>query len=89
MNVWSYPRSHLRDRWVDHGSGQGLAEYAFILAVVAILAIGAAGFLGRQLDGELGVIGTAVKNVVPSPGPGATDTLQTTLHRAHVPAVSS
>ena len=40
--------------------GQGLAEYALILALVAILAIVALIFLGTQISDKLSVIGNAV-----------------------------
>jgi Flp/Fap pilin component. len=65
MNVWLYLRSHLQDFWVDHESGQGLAEYALILALIAIVAVGALGFMGQALGAELSAIGTAVENAAP------------------------
>ncbi len=39
-------------------AGQGLAEYALILALVAILAIAALLFLSGQIDTILSVIGS-------------------------------
>ncbi len=42
-----------------HGQrGQGLAEYALILSLVAILAVAALLFLSGQIDTILSVIGT-------------------------------
>jgi pilus assembly protein Flp/PilA len=38
--------------------GQGLAEYALILALIAIVAIVALLFLGGQISSKLSVIGT-------------------------------
>ena len=40
--------------------GQGLAEYALILALIAIVAIVALIFLGNQISDKLSVIGNAV-----------------------------
>ena len=42
---------------VDRESGQGLAEYALILALIAIVAIVALLFLGNQISDKLSVIG--------------------------------
>ena len=41
-------------------SGQGLAEYALILALIAILAIIALIFLGGQISDKLSVVGDAI-----------------------------
>jgi len=40
--------------------GQGLAEYALILALIAIVAIAALVFLGNQISGILNVVGKSV-----------------------------
>ncbi|MBA3877093.1 MAG: Flp family type IVb pilin [Anaerolinea sp.] len=40
--------------------GQGLAEYALILALIAIVAIVALLFLGTQISGILSKVGTSV-----------------------------
>ncbi len=40
--------------------GQGLAEYALILALIAVLAIIALLFLGNQVSDKLSVIGNAI-----------------------------
>jgi Flp pilus assembly pilin Flp len=48
-------------RAVNHAShGQGLAEYALILALIAIVAIVALIFLGGQVSGILNKVGTSV-----------------------------
>ncbi len=44
----------------DGDRGQGLAEYALILALIAIIAIVALLFLGNQISDKLSVIGNAV-----------------------------
>jgi pilus assembly protein Flp/PilA len=44
----------------DGEDGQGLAEYALILALIAIVAIVALLFLGSQISDKLSVIGTAL-----------------------------
>jgi Flp pilus assembly pilin Flp len=44
----------------DEDEGQGLAEYALILALIAIVAIIALIFLGRQLSGILSTVGKSV-----------------------------
>ena len=40
--------------------GQGLAEYALILALIAIVAIVSLIFLGGQISDKLSVVGTAL-----------------------------
>jgi Flp pilus assembly pilin Flp len=47
--------SRLIDR--DRVDGQGLAEYALILALIAIVSIIALLFLGHQISDKLSVIG--------------------------------
>jgi pilus assembly protein Flp/PilA len=44
----------------DDQSGQGLAEYALILALIAIVAIIALIFLGNQISDKLTIVGSAV-----------------------------
>ncbi len=41
--------------------GQGLAEYALILALIAIIAIVALSFLGNQISTILSTVGESVK----------------------------
>jgi pilus assembly protein Flp/PilA len=41
-------------------NGQGLAEYALILALIAIIAIVALIFLGNQVSSILSTVGTSV-----------------------------
>jgi pilus assembly protein Flp/PilA len=43
--------------------GQGLAEYALILALIAIVAIVALIFMGSQVSDKLSVIGSQLKSV--------------------------
>ncbi len=40
--------------------GQGLAEYALILALIAVVAIIALIFLGSQVSGILNVVGSSI-----------------------------
>ena len=40
--------------------GQGLAEYALILALIAIVAIVALLFLGSQISSKLSIVGNAL-----------------------------
>jgi pilus assembly protein Flp/PilA len=40
--------------------GQGLAEYALILALIAVLAIVAVTFLGGQINAILSAVGKAI-----------------------------
>jgi pilus assembly protein Flp/PilA len=57
--MMSWFASHLRlVRDDDHG--QGLAEYALILALIAIIAIVALIFLGGQISDKLSTIGNSV-----------------------------
>ena len=44
----------------DDERGQGLAEYALILALIAIVAIVALSFLGGQVSTILSSVGTSV-----------------------------
>ena len=44
-------------------NGQGLAEYALILALIAIVAIIAVLFLGSQISNTLDMIGESVDSV--------------------------
>lgn len=47
-------------RRLDRESGQGLAEYALILALIAIVAIVALIFLGEQVSKILSTVGTSL-----------------------------
>ena len=49
----------------DDEAGQGLAEYALILALIAIVAIIALLFLGNQVSDKLSVIGTTLESHAP------------------------
>jgi pilus assembly protein Flp/PilA len=51
-------RLHRRDE-----DGQGLAEYALILGLIAIVAIVALIFMGSQVSDKLSVIGSAINSV--------------------------
>jgi Flp pilus assembly pilin Flp len=44
----------------DQAEGQGLAEYALILALIAIVAIIALIFLGSQVSSILSTVGSSV-----------------------------
>ena len=44
----------------DDEDGQGLAEYALILALIAIVAIVALLFLGSQISDKLSIVGDAI-----------------------------
>jgi pilus assembly protein Flp/PilA len=46
--------------WLDDRDGQGLAEYALILALIAIVAIVALIFLGGQISDILGGVGLSI-----------------------------
>ena len=48
------------DRLRGDEDGQGLAEYALILALIAVIAIVSLIFLGSQISDKLSVIGNAV-----------------------------
>jgi pilus assembly protein Flp/PilA len=47
-------------RFFDREDGQGLAEYALILALIAIIAIVALVFLGSQISSILNTVGQSV-----------------------------
>jgi pilus assembly protein Flp/PilA len=44
----------------DDDRGQGLAEYALILALIAVLAIAAVTFLGGQINAILSNVGNSI-----------------------------
>lgn len=48
------------DRITDRDEGQGLAEYALILALIAIVAVVALIFLGSQVSKMLSTVGVSV-----------------------------
>jgi pilus assembly protein Flp/PilA len=56
----SHPASGLGPKFVRLDEGQGLAEYALILALIAIVAIFALTFLGTQISSILSYIGSVV-----------------------------
>jgi pilus assembly protein Flp/PilA len=49
----------------DDEDGQGLAEYALILALIAIVAIVALIYLGSQISDKLSIIGSTLNSVAP------------------------
>ena len=57
MHTWI---AALLERSTDEESGQGLAEYALILALIAIVAIVALLFLGGQISDKLSTVGNAI-----------------------------
>jgi pilus assembly protein Flp/PilA len=56
----SYPISLLSSILTRREEGQGLAEYALILALIAIVAILALTFLGTQISSILSYIGSVI-----------------------------
>ena len=55
-------RHKLYQLWLalNRQAGQGLAEYALILALIAIVAILALIFLGHQISDKLSVVGNSM-----------------------------
>ena len=51
---------YLIARYLGRDEGQGLAEYALILALIAIIAIVALIFLGTQISSILNKVGQSV-----------------------------
>jgi len=45
---------------LGNDEGQGLAEYALILALIAVLAIGALLFMGGQIQAILSAVGNSI-----------------------------
>lgn len=58
MTLW-------RRLWLDE-QGQGMAEYGLIIALVALVVIGALTLLGTQLKGVFENIGNELSSTVPS-----------------------
>ena len=52
-----------RFRRTDEEDGQGLAEYALILALIALVAIVALIYLGSQVSDKLSTIGSQLSSV--------------------------
>jgi pilus assembly protein Flp/PilA len=50
------------DRFLHDEDGQGLAEYALILALIAVVAIAALLFMGSQVSDKLHIIGTTLQS---------------------------
>ena len=50
----------IRGRMARDDEGQGLAEYALILALIAIVAIVALLFLGEQVSEVLSTVGSSI-----------------------------
>ena len=50
------------DHFLYDEDGQGLAEYALILALIAIVSIIALVFMGSQISTKLNVIGTTLQS---------------------------
>jgi pilus assembly protein Flp/PilA len=48
---------------IDRDDGQGLAEYALLLSLIAMACIAALVFFGGTLQGFLQMIGTSVQSV--------------------------
>ena len=55
-----YPTSYLSSILTRRAEGQGLAEYALILALIAIVAILALTFLGTQISSILSFVGSKI-----------------------------
>jgi pilus assembly protein Flp/PilA len=53
------------DRLRRDEDGQGLAEYALILALIAIVAIVALIYLGTQISDKLSIVGSTLDSVTP------------------------
>jgi pilus assembly protein Flp/PilA len=53
------------DRIRHDEDGQGLAEYALILALIAIVAIVALIYLGSQISDKLSIVGSTLDSVTP------------------------
>ena len=52
----------IMDRVRSAEDGQGLAEYALILALIAVISIVALLFMGSQISDKMNVIGTTLQN---------------------------
>jgi pilus assembly protein Flp/PilA len=57
----------LASKVADHRDeeGQGLAEYALIIALVALIAIVSLIFMGSQVSDKLTIIGNTIASVAP------------------------
>jgi pilus assembly protein Flp/PilA len=52
--------SDMRSVWLRRQAGQGLAEYALILALIAVLAIAAITFMGGSINTMLSDLGNSM-----------------------------
>ena len=60
VNAWYLAANNAAHRVIYAEGGQGLAEYALILALIAIVAIVALIFLGSQVSTILSKVGKSV-----------------------------
>ena len=60
VNAWYLAANNAAHRVMYAEDGQGLAEYALILALIAILAIVALIFLGGQVSKVLSTVGKSI-----------------------------
>jgi len=58
-----YALVRIKDFFRYDERGQGLAEYALILALIAIIAIVALVFMGTQVSSKLSIIGSQIGSV--------------------------
>ena len=68
INSWSFRSSQsvvLAAIGRHDEDGQGLAEYALILALIAIVAIVALIFLGSQISDKLSTVGSTLESYAP------------------------
>jgi pilus assembly protein Flp/PilA len=63
MDTMRRARIYIEKLWTGDEAGQGLAEYALILALIAIVAIAALLFMGSQISDKLSVIGSQLESV--------------------------
>lgn len=61
----------LQRLWKEE-SGQGMAEYGLILALVAVIAIAGFRLLGQQVNQKVSDVGTEIQNATPGGGGGGT-----------------
>ncbi|MBA2718551.1 MAG: Flp family type IVb pilin [Chloroflexi bacterium] len=62
MNIRSTVERFIRSLHRDEDA-QGLAEYALILALIAIVAIVALLFMGTQISDKLSIVGSQLRSV--------------------------
>lgn len=60
MTTYHFISAYMQARFADDERGASLVEYALLVALIAIVVIGAITFIGESADTQFSSVGTAV-----------------------------